>query len=361
MAINKIVKDGKTTYTVFVKVRDSLGKQKAKVKKGITSEVKAKKLEYMMKLELEGYKSRMIWSKWTEKCLERFKVEYRNSTYLNYKHTLDKWINPVLKDQFLDSITPSMIHDFIFNHVSGVSHWTRKGILKRINRVFNMTLEDGVITKNPAAKVKVKVPQVAQKVLSQSEVKVLLSEAKSVGHRFYEIWTLALLTGMRSGELYALKWDKIDFEKGFINVTSAWTKMDGFGSTKSAKNRMVPISVECSEFLKELKLTKAKTDFVLPRRWEWQQGNQAAVLKDFCKGLDITPVKFHDLRATFITQLLKNGVPLAKVMSMVGHANLKTTQGYLRLSGEDLIGATDKLNFDIPKTSEAKVLEFKSI
>ncbi len=346
MAIKKVIDiNGKTTYQVRVKVRDSSGKQKTRKKSGISSERKAKLLEYKMKLELEGYKTRMIWGKWVEICLERFKIEYRNTTYINYKHALDKWINPVLKNKFLDEITPSIVHDLVFNHVYGVSHWTRKSILKRIKRVFNMALEDGLILKNPAGKIKVKVPQVAQKVLSEKEVQILLSEAKSVRHRFYEIWTLAILTGMRSGELYALTWDKVDLDKGFINVTCAWTKLDGIGPTKSAKNRMVPISVESREFLLELKLDSVKDDFVLPRRWEWQQGNQAAVLRDFCNGLGITPVKFHDLRATFITLLLKNGVAVAKVMSMVGHADLKTTQGYLRLSGEDLIGATDTLRW----------------
>ncbi|HMN70031.1 MAG TPA: site-specific integrase, partial [Bdellovibrionales bacterium] len=59
-----------------------------------------------------------------------------------------------------------------------------------------------------------------------------------------------------------------------------------------------------------------------------------------------------DLRATFITQMLNNGVPLSKVMAIVGHSSLKTTQGYLRLSGKDVEGATEDLKITVPTVEE---------
>lgn len=86
--------------------------------------------------------------------------------------------------------------------------------------------------------------------------------------------------------------------------------------------------------------------------WEWAQGDQAKILKNFCEEIGITPIKFHDLRATFITQMLNNGVPLSKVMAIVGHSSLKTTQGYLRLSGKDVEGATEELNIAVPTVEE---------
>lgn len=46
--------------------------------------------------------------------------------------------------------------------------------------------------------------------------------------------------------------------------------------------------------------------------------------------------------------MLNNGVPLSKVMAIVGHSSLKTTQGYLRLSGKDIEGATEELNILVP-------------
>ena len=60
-------------------------------------------------------------------------------------------------------------------------------------------------------------------------------------------------------------------------------------------------------------------------------------------------IKFHDLRATFITQMLIRGVAIAKVMKIVGHANIKTTMRYLRLVAQDTQGATESLGITLPK------------
>lgn len=361
MAIKKQTTNSKTTYEVMVKVRDQSGRQKTKKRKNISSLVLAQKIEYQLKLELEGFRSKILWSKWVEKCLERCRLEYKNSTFLNYKTTLEKWVNPHWNARFIDEITTSDVHELIFNTVEGVSSWHRKNVLKYVRRIFMMAVEDGVLQRNPSLKIKVKVPQAVQKVLNPKEIAILLKQAKVLNHDFYEIWSLALLTGMRNGELYALKWSDVDMESRMIHVTKAWTSKDGFGPTKSAKNRVVPMSPECLSFLKELKLQRGHEEFVLPHFVAWTKGNQAKILKEFCEGIEITPVKFHDLRATFITQLMRNGVALAKVMAIVGHSELKTTQGYLRLCGQDVVGATDALGIKLPEDVErGKILTFSS-
>lgn len=78
---------------------------------------------------------------------------------------------------------------------------------------------------------------------------------------------------------------------------------------------------------------------VLEQHEDWLYGDAAKSLKDFCREVGITAVKFHDLRATFITQMLLRGVPIAKVMKIVGHSTIKTTMRYLRLIAEDTQGA----------------------
>ncbi len=94
--------------------------------------------------------------------------------------------------------------------------------------------------------------------------------------------------------------------------------------------------------------------------WEWEKDEQARVLRHLCKSIGITLVKFHDLRATFITQLLLKGVSLAQVMAIVGHAELKTTNRYLRVLGTDLDGVTDKLGFSLPQDQLAKVIDLRA-
>ena len=60
---------------------------------------------------------------------------------------------------------------------------------------------------------------------------------------------------------------------------------------------------------------------------------------------------------TFITQLLSKGVPLSAVMVIVGHSSLRTTQGYLRMTGIELVGATEKLGVTLPNDHEASIIK----
>jgi integrase len=195
-----------------------------------------------------------------------------------------------------------------------------------------------------------------QKVLTNEEAKIFLREAKITQHRFYEVWALALFTGMRSGELFELRWTDVDLEARIISVKRQWTSKAGVGPSKTKNTRQVPISDDLLLFLKEQKL-KSQSDHVLPRLDEWENGEQAQVTRHFCEMLGITSVKFHDLQATFITNLLARGESLARVMAIVGHTQIKTTNVYLRLAGVDVKGGTDKLGYQIPADQTASVLQ----
>ncbi len=156
------------------------------------------------------------------------------------------------------------------------------------------------------------------------------------------------MTGMRSGELQALLWSDVDFENNYISVNKSWSSKNGLGPTKNSLTRSVPISTSLKKLLMEMKL-KNNGSFVLPRLNSWKQGDQAKIIREFCRELGITEIGFHDLRATFITQLLIKDVPLAKVMKIVGHSNIKTTMKYLRMIAKDVEGATEALGIELPE------------
>jgi len=159
---------------------------------------------------------------------------------------------------------------------------------------------------------------------------------------------VALLSGMRNGELYALKWADIDFDNRMITVQRAYNRrFNTFKSTKAGYWRSVPISEELKYVFLELK-SNLKDDFVLPRISLWKIGQQAKVLKEFCKSIGLPEIKFHTLRACFATQLIGSGVEPIKVMKICGWKDLKTMAYYLRLAGVDERGATDVLSF-IPR------------
>ena len=366
MAINQYEKDGKTLFEVYVIQRDERGNKVQRRRRGIPSRRKAEQVEFELKKEAESVANEevpMTWENWYAECLRRMRLELRPSTIQNYETQLKKWVHPFWKSKEIKTITQSNVHELIFESVAeSVAPYTRKSLLKMVARVFEMAVIEGIIDRNPCKGVSVKTPETEKKVLTTGEAQKLLAEGRACCHRFYPVWALALMTGMRSGELFALKWQNVDFENRAIHVVEQWTSKCGFGPTKTRKTRVTPINDALLVFLKELKLgSGARSEFVLPRLKEWEGGEQAIVTREFCESIGITPIAFHDLRATFITNLLGRGESLGRVMAMVGHTQLKTTNVYLRLAGVEVKGGTDKLGYTVPSETIAQVVELKCL
>lgn len=360
MSIKKYLKDEKTYYEVYVSGYDPRGRKVQKRKRDIETLKRAESIEFELKREIAKIKESAIdyrWSEWLQICIKNMKFTLSPTTILGYEKSLNKWATPRWGEMEIKSISKTHVYELVFEQVDpNLTNNTRKTILKLIRRVFQMAVDDGLIARNPCLGIQIKVGEVEQKVLTNSEVEIFIREAKNCNHRFYPVWFLALATGMRSGELMALTWKDIDFDAKIISVSKQWTSKAGFTPTKTQKNRVVPIADDLLYFLKELKIKSGENEFVLPRSKEWEHGEQAKITKEFCVGVGITPVKFHDLRATFITNLLARGVSLARVMAVVGHSQIKTTNVYLRKAGVDVQGATEMLGYKLPiGDSEAKV------
>lgn len=353
--IKSYMKDGKKLYEVYVAERDINKKIIARRKRGITSERAAKEVEFEFKMELKKIADQTpqwTWSAWHEEFLRRIRLNFKNSTVVNYDGCLKRWIPEDWGNKGLEQISSEDIYEVLRKVGAELSAISQKNNLKMIKRILQVAVDEGILSRNPAKGIAIKVPQVNQKVLTAKEAEILLTVAKSTNHRFYPVWAFALKTGMRSGEMYALKWSDIDFEAGIISVNKQWTSKDGITAPKNRENRVVPISKDLYDFLLELRRGELiEGDHILPRLPEWTNGEQAKVLRDFCVTLKITPIKFHDLRATFITNMLAQGVPLVKVMAIVGHRKMETTDIYLRLAGIDLKGATDALGYSVPNVS----------
>ncbi|MCY4644253.1 MAG: site-specific integrase [Bacteriovoracales bacterium] len=375
---------GKKHYEITVSRRDREGKRvrkKARLDqygRPIVSKRIADRVEYILRNKLNDKikrSSTLTWEKWHEKFIEKIRMQFLESTVITYEGGLRKWSPTRWREKELYKFTRDDVYDLIFNEIGNredASKNIQRSVLKRIRRIFEMAVEENLLPKNPSLGISVKVPPPKQKVLNSNEATLLLKTAKECNHRFYYHWALALLTGMRNGELYSLRWADIDLDTGLISVTKQWTSKDGLHPTKSNRNRVIPISKDLRGVLTELKvmgpfeerlwpglkITRKYPvgdprrkgphfdDLVLPRLKEWRYGEQAKYLKAFCGQLGIEEVEFHDLRATLITNLLAQGVSLPKVMNIVGHSELSTTNEYLRLSGVDVKKDTvDKLGY----------------
>jgi len=249
-----------------------------------------------------------------------------------------------------------------------------KKIKSSVNVIFKWAIEEKLVVgvqTSPTEGVNVsdKVERVPM-ILTLEEIKTFLKKAKEESHPWYHIWSFAFLTGMRSGELKALQWKDIDFERKIISVSKSYSDAKRvIKCTKAGYWRNVPISKDLHQIIMELKeATNYDPDeFVLPRPGTWENGEAGKVLRAFLQRYDINKhVVFHTLRACFATHLLAKGVDQATVMKIGGWRDIKTFQIYVRLAGVEVKGATDvlqvlpSLDSLVPRENVIDFLEHKT-
>jgi integrase len=261
------------------------------------------------------------------------------------KHTL-QWSNFVAteipKGNFRDLFLQLKSEDYSISHLKKV----RSVITKIYNFGIDNALLPGLLQAPSLAVDLGREVEKQPEILTITEIRRLLEAAKALEEPWYPIWAVALLTGMRNGELFALLWSDVDFENNTVKVNKSYNiRLKTMKTTKSGYCRFVPISSELRSILLVLKKDAEKTDrnFVLPRDWKWQKGLQARELRNFCKGLGLPSVRFHALRACFATQLIRSGVPPIQIQKICGWKDLKTMQRYIRLAGIEIDGATEML------------------
>ena len=275
-------------------------------------------------------------------------------SYILKAHTTDAW-----KDKSVNEITTQEIRDLIAEKVGKRSQSHQKNVLKVIRGVFNHALERGLVQRNPAPIMKFRIGEKNKRVLTEPQVRVFLEKANEMDWEWYPHWFLAIYTGMRSGELYALTWAKVNLEDRLIRVDTSWNSNDGFKSTKSGDERVLEIAPKLLTFLKELKLKNSDSHFVLPRINTWDKGLQARPLGVFLQSIGLPRVRFHDLRATWATILLSKGIEPIKVMKMGGWKDMKTMMIYVRTAGIDIRGVSNCLDLHNTVKEEAKILVFE--
>lgn len=181
-------------------------------------------------------------------------------------------------------------------------------------------------------------------ILKVEEVKRLLEFSKKANHPWYVIWAVALMTGMRSSELYALRKENVLKAEGLIRISESWDwVIDEPKTTKAGYWRTAPIAGPLEGVLEKAYSLSGDSPYVFPRYEEWTKGYQAQVLRNFCNQIGISSVRFHTLRACFATHLLASGVDTATVMRIGGWRDFKTFQVYVRLAGINEKGATEGL------------------
>ncbi len=376
MAIKEYQSNGKMLFEVYVHVKSSVDPllRVQKRKKNILTQKEAARDEMRMikealielgSLEEKGDTWERVIELWfNDQIRNGLGGRYTNKfTVVDYRNMLQRYTEAWLKRRPHELTKGD--GRFVLERLrqDGKSKSYIQKVKNTINMVFQWGIDNRLIREVFISPVKgVNVDQREEKfpeILKLTEIRTFLLEAKRRDHPWYPVWAMALLTGMRSGELYALEWLDVDFENKLIRVKKSFSKrINEVKSTKAGYWRNVPISDELTRLLLELKLQTGISELVLPRFEGWERGEQAKPLRTFLRDIGLPPVKFHTLRACFATQLLAEGVETAKVMKIGGWKDLKTMQIYMRLAGIDERGATEGLKV-LPSENVSQVLDFR--
>ena len=190
---------------------------------------------------------------------------------------------------------------------------------------------EGLIRINPAVGCKLP-PKKAKEmqVLTPAEIIRFLTQAKEEG--YYEIFLLELTTGMRRGEIIGLKWRDLDLATGELHIARQVIRVKGETVVSQPKTksslRTVILAPDMVEILAELKQT-VTGEWMFPSPVnDGQPRNPCALYHRFqtiLKRANCKRVRFHDLRHTFATMAIENGMDIKTLSAMIGHVSAETT------------------------------------
>ena len=151
--------------------------------------------------------------------------------------------------------------------------------------------------------------------------------SRAINQTFYRLRLLvliALTTGMRIAEIFALKWSDVLYREGLIVVRC---------KLKGGKIRYVPMTPELATEIQRFPAMIAEDRIFPPKRGA--KGERQRVEGSFETVLDMAAIRdfrFHDLRHTFASWFMMNGGDLYELAKILGHANIKMTERYAKLA-----------------------------
>lgn len=339
-------KDGRWEARILYK--DSAGKQKYHSLYGKSyREVKEKKEQYVKSGREERPCAKptqfsVILNMWLG---SRF-FHQKESTKLKYRNIIDRHIIPQLGGADIAALDDVAVNKFLadkresgrLDGSGGLSNSYIKTMAIIISSAMNYAAEKGL--RSPLS------AKIQKPVTVRREISVLSEEAqKKIENRLKHSASLsalgiliALNTGLRIGEICALKWEDIDVEAGVIHVRHSIVRISSQDSASDCKTRLIvadpktktsrrdiPINTKLLDII-SLAAPLSESDFVVsdgagfvsPRTFEYRFHR---ILKQY----GLQDVNFHALRHTFATRCVEKNVDIKTLSEVLGHSNVSIT------------------------------------
>jgi integrase len=264
----------------------------------------------------------------------------RRSTLSDYESALRVHLVPFFSDRALDAIDPLLVEQFIAAKLAegkapkSVVNW-----LGLLGSIFRFGERRGWTRANPVAAVER--PRRTEgdpeiRFLDHEELEALIRAVPKdqLGGMERVLYRAAAMTGMRRGELLALRWMDVSWSQRVIRVRRSFTRGQ-FGAPKSRRStRTVPLGDVLAQDLERHFQSSGfteDTDLVFPHTSIGGPYDPAKLRRRFhaaARRAGLRPVRFHDLRHTFGTHMASVGAPLRAIQEWMGHSDFRTTLIY---------------------------------
>jgi len=277
--------------------------------------------------------------------IKQKRVTLKSSTIAKYLYLINSHIIPELGSTPLSDMSTDAINSFIYNKLQGgrlngteklSASYVRTMVLI-VNSIYNYGVCCGMCVPLVAAPEKPTIKKSKITIFSNAEQLLLRdSLSKNITPTGTGI-LLSLYTGMRIGEVCALRWSDIDFNERIIHINHSIVRINEFtdkrrrtkyiiGSPKTeSSDRDIPISsllydvlISCRSLYSSEYVVSSTSGFVSPRTFENRYK------KIICK-LKIQKLNYHSLRHTFATKCIECGVDIKSLSEILGHSNASIT------------------------------------
>ena len=322
-------RDPETGKTVYKNV---LGKTQAEVKAKLKQAIQEN--TEVDTLTAEKYTV----GQWMDVWFENYaKVKVRPSSHQTYRGYIDNHIKPNIGNIPLGKLTTLELQKLYKKLLSkgrverieaksqpkGLSPKTVRNIHQVISSAMDFARSQKLIAINPTDGCALpKLEHREMKTLPVEQLASFLREAKESG--VFEMYYIELATGLRRGELLGLKWEDLDLEQGTLRVQRQVSRINGevVEARLKTKNsyRIISLGADAVKILKEQR-KKCGSEYVFPSPTGGPISPDSVlqILHRVLKRAGLPKVRFHDLRHTFATIALQNGVDIKTVSGMLGH------------------------------------------
>lgn len=287
--------------------------------------------------------------------------EGKPSTLVDYRSALKAHLLPAFGDRELESITPEEIERWR-RSLTGLSNRSKNKLLIQMHGVFRRALIVWGLEVNPLARVEKHPmrPSGDVQVFSPEEVWALVRAAAS--EQDGSLFLTAAFTGLRMGELLALRWRDVDFAGSTIRVRASYAGAQ-LTTPKSGKVRAVPMAPDVATVLAKLARREFRTtddDLVFAgETGGYLDGS--ALRRRYREALTragLRRLRFHDLRHTFGTRMIAKA-DIRRVQEWMGHADIQTTMRYLHYAprSEDAELVAEAFRLESPAVDTARAAQ----